>query len=87
MYLLADLLLISSESIDYLNFITYYKIFPQKQTGKKRLKTKYRNIGKKACNPGPSRAYIVFLPTRILSSTLILLSLFLIRPRCFVPFV
>jgi hypothetical protein len=22
------------------------KIFPQKQTGKKRLKTKYRNIGK-----------------------------------------
>jgi hypothetical protein len=40
------LLLISSESIDYLNFITYYKIFPQKQTGKKRLKTKYRNIGK-----------------------------------------
>ena len=41
----------------------------------------------RACNPGPSRAYIVFLPTRILSSTLILLSLFLIRPRCFVSFV
>jgi hypothetical protein len=35
----------------------------------------------RACNPGPSRAYIVFLPTSILSSTLILLSLFLIRPR------
>ena len=30
----------------YLNFITYYKIFPQKQIGKKRLKTKYRSIGK-----------------------------------------
>ena len=41
----------------------------------------------RACNPWPSRAYIVFLPTRILSSTLILLSLFLIRPRCFVSFV
>jgi hypothetical protein len=37
----------------------------------------------RAFNPGPSRAYIVFLPTRILSSILILLSLFLIRPRCF----
>jgi hypothetical protein len=33
------------------------------------------------------RQYMVFLPTRILSSTLILLSLFLIRPRCFVSFV
>ena len=41
------LLLISSESIDYLNFITYYKIFPQKQTGKKEIKDKIQEYWEK----------------------------------------